>query len=327
MVLTLIAFVIFWSVMDMVLLGASIAVVLLPLHHRILKYTRPRISAAIVTLAVLIALSVTVLVTFFILNSNANTLRELFGAIGIWLNNPATNPLDFGIPVSKATLSTMLAEGNALFVDYQKTLISNLYLIVFKMLVLFVSIFSLLRWGEELEIKLTRHVPEILRGYIRKLAEVTSDTLYAIYIVQIAIAVLTFFIALPVFYLLGYGNIIFYAFLAAFCELIPILGSSVAFILIGTYSLSLGDTRGVFILFFLGYLIVSCVPEIYVRPVLVGRRVKIHPLIMFIGIISGILTMGLAGFVLGPVIIVLITTSYRLYVQERKDRQDTGLIF
>ncbi len=37
----------------------------------------------------------------------------------------------------------MLAEGNALFVDYQKTLISNLYLILFKMLVLFVSIFSL----------------------------------------------------------------------------------------------------------------------------------------------------------------------------------------
>ncbi len=76
-VLTLIAFVIFWSVMDMVLLGASIAVVLLPLHHRILKYTRPKISAAIVTLAVLIALSVTVLVTLFILNSNPVHSREL----------------------------------------------------------------------------------------------------------------------------------------------------------------------------------------------------------------------------------------------------------
>jgi predicted PurR-regulated permease PerM len=170
-------------------------------------------------------------------------------------------------------------------------------------------------------------VPEILTGYIRKLSEVTVDTLYAIYIVQIAIAVLTFFIALPVFYLLGYGNIIFYSFLAAFCELIPVLGSSVAFILIGTYALALGDTRGVFILFFLGYLIVSCVPEIYVRPVLVGRRVKIHPLIMFIGIISGILTMGLAGFVLGPVIIVLIITSYRMYVQERKDRGEPGSLF
>ncbi|TFG90623.1 MAG: AI-2E family transporter [Candidatus Atribacteria bacterium] len=323
-VLTLTAFVIFWSVMDMVLLGASIAVVLLPLHHRISAYTRPRVSAAIVTLTVLLALAIAVLTTLTVLTSNATVLIEMFGSIGVWLNNPGTNPLDFGIPVSKVTLSAMLAEGTALFVDYQKTLISNLSLILFKLLVLFVSLFSLLRWGEELKIKLTRHVPEVLTGYIRKLSEVTVDTLYAIYIVQIAIAILTFFIALPVFYLLGYGNIIFYSFLAAFCELIPILGASIAFILIGTYALALGDTRGVFIVFFLGYLVVSCMPEIYVRPVLVGRRVKIHPLIMFFGIISGILTMGLAGFVLGPVIIVLIITSYRIYVREKKDRRETG---
>lgn len=326
-VLTLIAFVIFWSVMDMVLVGASIAVVLLPLHHRLLKYTRPRIAAAIVTLAVFLAFALAAFTTLLVLSSNAGTLRELFGSIGVWLNNPATNPLDYGIPVSKATLSVLLDQGTALFVDYQKTLISNLYIIVFKMLVLFVSLFSLLRWGEELKMKLTSHVPEVLSGYIRKLSEVTVDTLYVIYIVQVAIAVLTFFISLPVFYLLGYGNIIFFSFLAAFCELIPILGASVAFILMGTYALTLGDTRGVLILFFLGYLVVSCMPEIFVRPVLVGRRVKIHPLIMFIGILAGILTMGLAGFVLGPVVIVLITTSYRLYVKERKDRRDPGLLF
>lgn len=323
--LTLVAFVIFWSIMDMVLLGASIAIVLLPLHHRILKYTRPRVSAAIVTGAVLLLVSIATLTTLFFLSSNVSLLRELFGTIALWLNDPATNPLDYGIPVSKATLSVMLADGTALFVEYQKTLITNLYLILFKILVLFFSLFSLLRWGEELKMKLTQHVPEGFTGYISALSEVTVDTLYVIYIVQIAIAVLTFFISIPVFYLLGYGNILFFSFLAAFCELIPILGASVAFILMGTYALALGDTRGVFILFFLGYLIVSCVPEIYVRPVLVGRRVKIHPVIMLIGILAGILTMGLAGFVLGPVIIVLIITSYRLYVQDRKERREQGL--
>ena len=151
---------------------------------------------------------------------------------------------------------------------------------------------------------------------------VTSDTLYAIYIVQIAIAVLTFFISLPVFYLLGYGNIVFLSFLAAFCELIPVLGASVAFLLVGMYALAIGDMWGVFILFFFGYVIVSCLPEIYIRPVLVGKRVKIHPVIMFIGIISGILTLGIAGFVLGPLIIVLLITTYRLSVQEKKDRDE-----
>ena len=322
LILSLFAFMVFLSVIDMVLIGTSVAVVLMPLHHRISKYTQPGVSAAVVTFGVFLAVSFVVLISYLILASNIHGLLDMFDTIGTWLNNPTTNPLDFGIPVTKTNLSGLIDKATILFVNYKQTILDNLILIAFKTFVLFFSLFSLLLWGEELKLKLTRHVPKMFNEYVKKLSEVTAETLYAIYIVQIAIAVLTFFIALPVFYLLGYGNIIFYSFLAAFCELIPILGSSVAFLLVGTYALALGDTRGVFILFFLGYVVVSCVPEIYIRPVLVGRRVKIHWVIMFIGIISGILTMGLAGFILGPLIIVLLITSYRLYVQERKDRRE-----
>jgi predicted PurR-regulated permease PerM len=320
LILTLFASMVFLSVIDMVLIGASLAVVLLPLHHRISKYVQPGISAAAVTCGVFFAAGIVVLASYLILASNIHSLLEMFDTIGAWLNNPSTNPLDFGIPVTKASLSTILDKGTALFVNYEKTLLDNLTVVAFKIFVLFFSLFSLLLWGEELKLRLTRRLPNVFHEYVKKLSHVTADTLYAIYNVQVAIAILTFFISLPVFYLLGYGNIIFFSFLAAFCELIPILGSSVAFLLIGTYALALGDTRGVFIIFFLGYVIVSCLPEIYVRPVLVGRRVKIHPVIMFIGIISGILTMGLAGFVLGPLIMVLLITSYRIYVDEKKER-------
>jgi predicted PurR-regulated permease PerM len=45
---------------------------------------------------------------------------------------------------------------------------------------------------------------------------------------------------------------------------------------------------------------------------------------MFVGIIGGTLTMGLVGFVLGPVIIVLLITSFRIYVQEKKERSTPG---
>jgi predicted PurR-regulated permease PerM len=325
LILSLITIIVFWSFMDMVILGASLAVVLIPLHRRLSQHTLPEISAAIVTFAIFLGGCIMALFTFLVLTSNVAILTELFGTVGIWLNNPATNPLDFGIPVAKATLSDLLDKGTALFVDYQKILLDNLSLIAFKMVIFFISLFSLLRWGENLNMKFTSHVPEILAGYVTRLSAVTVDTLYAIYIVQIAIAALTFFMALPVFYLLGYGNVIFYSFLAAFCELIPVLGSSVVFILMGTYALALGDTRGVLIMFFLGYVIVSCVPEFYIRPVLVGRRVKIHPLIMFVGIIGGTLTMGLVGFVLGPVIIVLLITSFRIYVQEKKERSTPGM--
>jgi predicted PurR-regulated permease PerM len=318
--LTIIAFAVFWSIMDMVLLGASLAIVLIPFHHRLTRHMRPWISASVMTLAVLGVFCLSGLVTLAIFSANATELTHMFATIGTWLNDPLTNPMAYGIPLSKTSLLVLLNEGTALFVDYQKTLIAYLPVILFKMFVFFFTLFMLFLRGEELRVKIISHVPVALKKYIYRLSDVTGDTLYAIYIVQIAIAVLTFFIAIPVFWLLGYGNIIFYSFFAAFCELIPIIGSSTAFILIGAYALALGDTRGVLVLFFLGYLVVSLVPEVYVRPVLIGRRVRINPVIMFIGIIGGILTMGLAGFVLGPLIIVLVITSYRMYTEEKKER-------
>jgi predicted PurR-regulated permease PerM len=323
-IITLIAFMVFWTVMDMVLLGASLAIVLMPLHHYLSARIRPLLSAGVVTGGVLLAFAGVAYFTLIILSANATTLTNMFTVIGTWINDPATNPISYGVPFSKTTLSAVLSEGNDIFVDYQATLIKNLSLILFKTFVFFFSLSALLYHGDLIKERFMSHMPPVICDYVTRLSAVTVDTLYAIYVVQVVIAVLTFFISLPVFYLLGYGNVLFYSFLAAFCELIPILGSSSTFILIGAYALALDDTRGVFILFFFGYLIVSCVPEIWVRPVLVGRRVRINAVIMFIGIIGGILTMGLAGFVLGPVIIVLLINSFRLYTSDRKERRNAA---
>lgn len=316
--ISLAALIAFWSVMDMVLLGASLAVVLIPVHHILTKKTNRVISASLVTTGVFLAFAGFVFATISILQANTGTLTSMFDTIGAWLTDPTANPTLFGLPLNKGNFAILFSEGNALFLNYWATITSNITTIAFKSFIFFFSFFILILHGEEFKERIMVRLPAAIKGYAVQLSPVTVDVLYAIYIVQIAIAVLTFFIALPVFYLLGYGNILFYSFLAAFCELIPILGSSVAFILIGAFAFAQSDIRGVLILFFLGYLIVSLVPEIYVRPVLVGRRVKIHPVIMFIGIIGGILTMGLAGFVLGPLIIVILMTSYRIWMDERK---------
>jgi predicted PurR-regulated permease PerM len=323
-ILSVAAIILFWSIMDMVLLGASLAIVLIPLHHRLSQHTRPLFSAILVTTGIICACGVVIWFTLTIFSSNAPTLAGMFTTIGTWINSSSTTPVAFGVPLNKASLVSLLNKGNAFFVDYQDTLISNLTLIAFKAFIFFATLVVLLLKGEELKKRIMDRMPVSLSFFVNRLTDVTVDTLYAIYVVQVAIAVLTFFIAIPVFYLLGYGNILFYSFFAAFCELVPVLGSSVAFLLIGAYALARGDLPGVLIMFFLGYIVVSCMPEIFIRPVLVGRRVKINPVIMFVGIIGGLLTMGLAGFVLGPVLVVLLITSYRMYIQDRRDRADAS---
>ena len=199
-------------------------------------------------------------VTLMILQANTGLINQIFATIGLWLDNPATHPGAFGVTISKDLLMIWLAKGNALFVNYWTTLANNLFLIVFKGLVFFISFFLLLLKGTAIRDRI-HGTCRNRSGTTRTATPVTVDTLYVIYFVQFAIAALTFFIAIPVFYLLGYGNILFYSFLAAFCEAIPVLGSSVAFIIIGAYALATGDLRGVLIMVILGYFVVSALPE------------------------------------------------------------------
>ncbi|MFY9750346.1 MAG: AI-2E family transporter, partial [Methanoregula sp.] len=224
---TVVALVIFWPVLDMVVLSASLAVVLMPLHSRLSRSTRSVISAAIITISLFLLAAVAAFGTLLMLRANAGLINQIFATIGSWLANPATRPGAFGITISKDLLMAWLARGNALFVNYWTTIVNNLLLVVFKGLVFFLSFFLLLLKGTEIRDRIFRHLPQPVKSYCDQLVPVTIDTLYVIYIVQFAIAALTFFIAIPVFYLLGYGNILFYSFFAAFCEIIPILGSSV----------------------------------------------------------------------------------------------------
>jgi predicted PurR-regulated permease PerM len=324
-ILALASIVVFWSIMDMVLLGASLAIVILPFHHRLTKKCGPLVSSSAVTLLVFGGCCALAYLTLLFFTSNETTLSMLLTTISSWVNSSSTNLMAYGVPLSKSSITTILTQGNTLFVDYKKTILFYMPVIIFKAFTFFFTLFILLLHGEELKSRIMERLPPAMNEYVTRLTDVTVDTLYAIYIVQIEIAALTFFIALPVFWLLGYGDILFYSFLAAFCELIPVVGSGVVFVLVGAYALALGDMQGLLVLVILGYIGVSCIPEIYIRPVLVGHRVKIHPVFMFIGIIGGILTMGLAGFVLGPVIIVLLSTTYRIYVKEKNDKNPADL--
>ncbi len=103
-ILTLIACIVFWSVMDMVLLGGSLAIVLMPYHRRLSDRVHPVISAAAITGGVLLAVAAGLYITLIIITANTATLTTMFTAIGTWLNDPATNPMSYGVPFSKATL-------------------------------------------------------------------------------------------------------------------------------------------------------------------------------------------------------------------------------
>jgi len=311
--------VVFWKLLDMVVLSLSLAVVLYPLHLSCSRFVNRYFSAALVTTLVFVVFVAVLILSFVIISRNSGTVMEIFSTIQSWISNPVTDPRLFGFPFERQQVATWLSQAEALFVRYWNTVTSDLVMIALKIIVFFTSLYVFLLHGIRIRDRMMEKIPADLKNHVTTLSAATVDTLYAIYIVHGGIAALTFVIAIPFFFFLGYGHVLFFSFLCALCELIPVLGSSIVFIFLGIYALSIGDINGVFILFFFGYIGVAALPEIYVRPVLMGRRVKLHPMIMLVGFIGGVITMGLAGFVLGPVFIVLLFTGYKILIEEKKE--------
>lgn len=304
--------VLFWNLIDVVVLAISIAVVLYPFQIYCRKYLPRYLSAALITILVFAGLLVCLFFCISIISDNIGTLEEVVGSIERWIRDPSTEPGIFGFSIEREQVVTWITWSKSLFYRYWQMIISDPLSMAVDSIIFFGSLYVLLLFGEPIRARIMARIPKRHQGHAQKMSDDIVDTLYAIYVVLIGIAALTFVIAIPFFWFLGYGHILFFSFLCGFFELIPVLGSSVVFIILGAYALSIGDINAVILLFLLGYVCISALPEIFVRPVLMGRRVRLHPVLMLIGFLGGIVVFGMAGFVIGPVLIVILMDVYRI---------------
>lgn len=315
--LAVITAVAFRDVMDMVLLGLLVAVVAVPAQHFFSRYMRPSLSATLISLILFAALVATLVGSVSILSANSELLRGQIHAIQGWVIDPATDLGQYGIPLEGRQISDWIDSSQRLLADYWIRISQGSMIVFFKVFTFFAS-FALFLWkGESIRDRIMAVLPENLVSPTGRLSSTSNDALHAIFVVHIIMALVTFAISIPFFMFLGYGHVLFYAFLTFLCELVPVLGASVAMLYLGGYALATGDTHAFFLLLFIGYPVVALAPEIFIRPVLTGRRVQIHPVVMLVGFFGGILTMGLIGFVLGPLILVLLITGYRIMVEEK----------
>ena len=148
------------------------------------------------------------------------------------------------------------------------------------------------------------------------MSEIAGNTIYSLIVIQISAAFLSFLLAIPFFYLLGYGHVLLFATMIGFAMLIPLIGAQLFLLFFVLYMLALGDIRSALITLFIGYPLLSGWIDFYYRPVMMRQRVAVHPVFMIIGIFAGVPFMGIVGFILGPVLIALAATGYEIYAEQ-----------
>jgi predicted PurR-regulated permease PerM len=170
--------------------------------------------------------------------------------------------------------------------------------------------------GPDISRQLRTALPDQLYGSVGRISDQVVNTMHAIYIVSVEVAILSFLLALPIYYLLGYPAVIVLALMSGLAIFIPIFGPLVVMVFLVLYNLATGNMPGVFIALFILYPVVFWIPGNYVRPKLMGKRVSIHPVLMMIGIIGGISIMGIIGLILGPLFIALLVSSYQILIDQ-----------
>lgn len=142
--------------------------------------------------------------------------------------------------------------------------------------------------------------------------ERVRGTLHGIYVVQAATAVLTFLIALVVFYLLGYRAFFTFAVLAGVLQFVPVLGPSLLVAgIAATDYLTGAPTRAVVVLV-VGFVVIGALPDVILRPRLAHRTTGLPASLYFVGFTAGALSFGAVGIIAGPVVIALLLEAVEL---------------
>ncbi|MFH1080580.1 MAG: AI-2E family transporter [Pseudomonadota bacterium] len=126
-----------------------------------------------------------------------------------------------------------------------------------------------------------------------------------------------------IFYITGIEGALIWGLLMVVLAILPGIGCAIIWAPAGVIMLLGGHIwEGVAILTF-GILVISLADNL-LRPLLIGNDVAMHPLLIFLSTLGGLVVFGLSGFVMGPIIASLFLAIWDMY---DKDSGNASTVF
>jgi predicted PurR-regulated permease PerM len=298
---------------NVLLWAAVLCIVFYPLHERVLERTRkPAVAAAVSTVAVilLILLPVTAI--------TVAVVRELTGAAAAFQSSDHTwtappgvaHALDFVgryvdldresarkfLAQRMQTWGTTLAASTLVVVGGAAGAVGQMLLVVF-------ALFYFFRDGENIRRAVYDMVP--LRGaqwdhITSRTRDVIGATVYGVLVIAAIQGTLGTFI----FSVLGLPSPLLWGVVMFFLSMIPMAGAFLVWVPAAAYLALVGSYGKAGILVGWGVLVIGSIDNV-LSPRLVGRRARLHELLIFFAVLGGLQVFGVLGLVLGPVVVAV----------------------
>ena len=154
---------------------------------------------------------------------------------------------------------------------------------------------------------------------IKRLKEIIHGVVYGYFL----IALIQGLLGTLGFLIFGLPSPLFWGVLMTLFALIPVLGPWVIWAPASLFMLIQGisqDSSSLILkaigLFIYGAIIVSTSDNI-LRPKLVGDKAKVHPILILIGTIGGLVVFGPIGVIFGPLVLSLTSVIFEVYVKRK----------
>jgi predicted PurR-regulated permease PerM len=167
--------------------------------------------------------------------------------------------------------------------------------------------------------RIEHHLERVLPlnpGHTRALVKEFRDVGRQAFVGAVATAVAQGTIAGIGFALFGVPKPVTWGALLGLLSFIPAVGTVLVWVPAAVWLATSGHLVRALLLTAWSLVFVMAANDYFIRPRLVGRRGGGHPLLMLIALIGGISVFGIAGVIVGPVLMSLFVASVRIYERE-----------
>lgn len=327
--LSILSVFVIWSYLPAIFLAEVLAIVFRSWHEKILKFIKNKNATAALTVVLVFIIF---LLPIFSLSTLAikeayRSYQSLIGggaeqvdAAARWIQKKISQILSFNLePVTvsqyaKTILGWLISKVGAFF--------SGAVDVVFTFLLSLFILFYLLKDGEKITLFIARHSPleeNCTSQLIKEIKEATNSVIKG----SLIVAILQGIASGVGFAIFGIPNPALWGGLTVIAALIPAVGTTlitlpaiIYLILIDNFSAAVGMA--------IWAVLVVGLMDNFLRPYLVGKRNKLHPLVTFLSVIGGINFFGPLGIIAGPLTIILLFSVGKICFELISDNKNSS---
>ena len=208
-------------------------------------------------------------------------------------------------------LQSFLASGVNQLIKISTSLIMNISKFVVTICFMVFTLYYLLMDASSLGdtfVSMMPIAPQYTRLFMSKLRETGRQLVIGYFLVSLFQGFMMFILSI----IFGFKNNLVLAVLTAISSFVPLLGTTVVWAPMGIYLAVNGQLVKAIVFVACASVIVATLDN-FIRPIVLGEQIKIHPLLLFFSITGGLAVFGFNGLILGPVILILFVAAGDLY--------------